>query len=168
MLDVQDHRELQAALLAMKSVERTVRNDINKTARGKLKPIWIEALSFNAGDRMAQRVIVAGARVAVTARQVRLMAATSRRPLRGGLIPDTQWTHVEFGANEREVEVTQRSRRGKPYTRTMTINRQFPARQKHGRIAFDAASHTGRQIVALWVGTIVDELKKVPGVEVVS
>ncbi len=166
MLDVQKSRELQAALLAMKSVDRSVRNDINKTARTRLKPIWTEALSFNARDRMSQAVIVKGSRVAVTARQVRLMAATSRRPLRGGLVPDQQWTNVEFGANDRKKTFKQRSRRGRTYERTATINRQFPQRSKNGRIAFDAASHTGTQLVALWVHSIVDELKKVPGAEV--
>ena len=116
-----------------------------------------------------QRVIAGGTRANASDRGVTLFAATRSRPLRGGLVPSFEWPGAEFGArSKRSKEFTQRSRAGRRYRRTMIVGRQFTGRQAHGMVAFDAASKVGTQLVAMWVHTVVDELKAVPSVEVVS
>lgn len=168
MLDIRESRELQATVLALRQADRTIRLAINKSSRSRLRPIWQQELAARARTRMEQRVIVAGARAVATDRGVQLHAATSRRPLAGGLVPAFEWAGVEFGARTQRVQVRQRSARGRIYTRPLTINRQFRGRQPHGSIAFDAASAAGTQIVALWVRGVVDELAAIPTVEVTA
>lgn len=166
MLDVRDSRELQATILALRGAQRSIRLDINKESRSRIRPLWQQALSARARDEMTRRIIVAGARATATDRGVTMHAATSRRPLSGGLVPAFEWAGAEFGARSRRVEVTQRSRAGRSYRRPLTINRQFPGRQQDGMVAFDAASEVGTKLVALWVHTVVDKLNEIPGVEV--
>lgn len=168
MLDVRDSRELQATILALRQAQREIRTGINKEARSRIRPLWQAELGRRARDEMTRRIIVAGARATASDRGVTMHAATSRRPLSGGLVPATEWAGAEFGARTRRVEVTQRSRAGNDYTRPLTINRQFPGRQQDGMVAFDAASEVGTRLVALWVHTVVDELRQIPAVEVVG
>lgn len=166
MLDVRGSRELQATVLALRQAQSDIRQDINKTARTQLRPIWQGELGARARTSMERKVILPGARVTASERGVTLYAATSRRPLAGGMVPSEDWPGVEFGAHTKRVQVRQRSRRGRVYTRPLWINRQFKGRQKNGMIAFNAASETGTKLVALWVHTVVDMLGKVPEVEV--
>lgn len=153
MLDVRGSRELQATILALRQAQRGIRLDINKDARGRIRPLWQSELN---------------ARATASDRGVTVHAATSRRPLSGGLVPSLQWAGAEFGARTKRVEVAQRSRAGRSYRRPLTINRQFPGRQQQGMVAFDAASEVGTKLVAIWVHTVVDGLQQVPAVEVVS
>jgi hypothetical protein len=159
MLDVRRSPELQAALLGLKQAERVVRLDINKDARKGLSPLWAEALRGNSETRLDDRVITKGARVAVGVRQVSLKAATSNRPLKGGLIPSRLWYAVEFGARRRQVQVQAVSPRGTAYSYTRTVNRQLPGRVRNGRVAFEAASGIGTKLVGIWLGTIVDAFR---------
>lgn len=168
MLDVRKSRELQATILALRGAQRQIRLGINKEVRSRIRPLWQQALNARARDEMTRRIIVAGARATASDRNVTVRAATSRRPLSGGLVPTWEWAGAEFGARTRRIEVTQRSRGGKPYTRKLTINRQFQGRQQDGMVAFDAASEVGTKLVAIWVHTVVDELGKIPAVEVVG
>lgn len=165
MLDVRDSRELQATILALKQAQRDIRLDINKTTRNKLRPLWEGEVRSRAHGRMAQRVELP-ARATFTDRGVKLTAATSGRPLRGGLAPSFQWQGVEFGMSPRRRTFTQHSRRGKPYQRTAWVGRQFRSRSQFGDIAFDAASQTGHVLVAMWVHTVIDELAAIPAAEV--
>lgn len=168
MLDVRGSRELQATILALRQTDREIRLGINKNARSRIRPLWRGELSARARTPLERRVILAGARATASDRGVQLIAASSGRPLSGGLIPSDDWPAVEFGADVHRIQVRQRSRAGRAYVRPLTINRQFYARQKDGMIAFDAASETGTQLVALWVHTVVDDLGNVPAAEVVS
>lgn len=168
MLDVRKSRELQATILALRQSRRDIRQGINKQARQTLNPLWKQELGARAHTRMAQRLILPGARVAATDRGVTLWAANSKRPLRGGAVPTYDWPGVEFGARSKRIEVQQRSRRGRTYRRPLWIDRQFPGRVPDGRIAFDAASEVGTRLVALWAHTVVDELANIPGAEVTN
>lgn len=169
MLDIKSSREIQATVLALRQSQRQIRVDINKTARGRIRPLWQSAVSGRAGTRLEQRVIAAGTRANASDRGVTLYAATRGRPLFGGLAPSIQWPAVELGMRtQRSKQFTQRSRRGRSYRRDMIVGRQFKRRQAHGMVAFDAASEVGTKLVAMWVRTVVDELKAVPAVEVVS
>lgn len=168
MLDVRKSRELQATILALRQAERGIRLSINKTARSRITPLWKAELNARARTSLQREIIASGARATASDRGVTMHAATSRRPLSGGLVPSYEWAGAEFGARNRVVEVTQRSRSGRSYRRPLTINRQFTGRQQHGMVAFDAASDSGTQLVALWVHDVVGEMAKIPGVEVVG
>ncbi|MFB4348479.1 hypothetical protein [Microbacterium sp. CR_7] len=168
MLDARGSREIQASIFALRQARRDIRLGINKNARSRIRPLWQSELNARARDEMTRRVIVAGARANASDRGVTVHAATSRRPLSGGLVPSVEWAGNEFGARSRRIEVTQRSRSGRSYRRPLTINRQFPGRQQHGMVAFDAASEVGTKLVAIWVHTVVDDLAQIPAVEVVG
>lgn len=159
MLDVRRSPELQAAILAMKSADRDLRRDIYAEARARLGGEWVPALRQRATTRMQEAILIKGARTRVGTDGFRMVAASSRRKLRGGLIPSEQWAGAEFGARARRVTVQTHSRKGKAYTVTKTINRQFPSRVKDGRVVFDAASALGTRLVALWVRAIVDRYR---------
>lgn len=159
MFDVQKSPELQAALLALKVAEREIRLDVNKDARGKLRPIWQQALAGRGATSLESRVIVQGATVSVGAKQITLKAATSKRPLSGGLVPASEWQGAEFGMTPKARTFTTHSSRGKAYTVTRQVGAQFRARTKHGRIAFDAASTTATALVGIWVRTVVDKFR---------
>lgn len=168
MLDVRNQRELQATILALHHAERGIRLGINKEARSRVRPLWQQALNGRAHNEMARRILVAGARATASDRGVTVHAATSKRPLSGGLVPADEWAGAEFGAYVYQVDVTQRSRAGRSYTRPLTIQKQFPRRQQQGMVAFDAASEVGTKLVAIWVHTVVDELNQIPAVEVTA
>lgn len=168
MLDVRGSRELQATILALRQSEREIRLNINKTARTRIRPIWQGELAARARTRLERRVIAQGARASATDRGVQLVAASSARPLSGGLSPAGDWPAVEFGANVKRIRVRQRSRSGRQYTRPLTVNKAFKSRQRYGMVAMDAASKTGTKLVAMWVRTVVDELAAIPGAEVSS
>lgn len=168
MLDINGSRELQATVLALRQAQREIRVDINKTARGRIRPLWQSAVSARARTRLQQRVIAAGTRANASDRGVTLFAATRSRPLKGGLVPSFEWAGAEFGMSPKPSQpFTQRSRRGRSYSRTMIVGRQFRGRTADGAVAFDAASEVGTKLVAMWVRTVVDELKAVPSVEVI-
>jgi hypothetical protein len=167
MLDVRKSRELQATILALRQAERGIRLNINKTARSTISPLWKSEINQRARTTLQREIIASGARATASDRGVTLYAATSRRPLSGGLVPSFVWGGAEFGPRSRVVDVTQRSRTGNRYTRPLTINRQFTGRQQQGMVAFDAASDVGTKLVALWVHDVVAELGKIPAVEVV-
>lgn len=156
MLDVRQSRELQAAILAMKAADRDLRLDIYKASRSELSSLWVPALQRRAATRMQEAVLVKGARIRVSTDGFSLLAATSRRALKGGLVPADEWAGSEFGARTRRAQIATHSRSGTPYTVEKMINRQFMARVREGRVAFDAASELGTIAVRVWVRTIVD------------
>lgn len=166
MLDIRGSRELQATVLSLRAAQRTIRTGINKNVRAKINPLWRGELAQRAHTPLEQLVVASGARATASDRGVTLYAATSRRPLSGGLVPSDNPWGVELGAHRRRVEVSQRSRSGRTYRRPLTVGAQFKPRQRDGMVAMDAASETGTRVVALWVHTVVDELAAIPGVEI--
>lgn len=155
MLDVRGSRELQAALLTIRTAERELRLDINKEARSEISSAWRESVLGFAESRTDVRILAQGARAQVGTRQVSLKAATSNRPLRGGLIPSKMWQAQEFGMRNYKKTITTTSRLGNKYQVTRTIGRQFPGRQRNGRVVFNAASLVVTRLVSIWVRTIV-------------
>ena len=155
MLDVRQSPELQAALLAFKLASRELKTTLRTGSRQAINAEWVPALTSRAGT-FQTKVLVKGARAKVGNEGFSLTAATSSKALSGGLIPSQQWAGAEFGATPKKQTITTRSRKGKAYTMTRTINRQFAARTKQGRVVFDAASTVGTTAVRLWVRAIVD------------
>lgn len=159
MLDVRKSPTLQAAVLGVHQANREIRTNINKNTRKQARPLWSQALASRAAGTRQNRVLVAGAKVTVSARGIGVRAATSSRPLSGGLVPSTEWHGDEFGMQNQKRSHTQKSRKGTSYTLTRMTGRQFKGRKKHGYVAFDAASEVGTRLVGIWVKTIVDEFR---------
>lgn len=168
LIDVRRSPELQAAILAMRRVGPDLRKAVFAASRREVNALWLPALQRRAGRSMDRAIIVKGARAAVRVDGFQLMAATSRRPLRGGLVPTEQWAGAEFGARTRRATFEQTSPRGKRYSVTKMVNRQFRGRQRDGQIAYDAASEVGTKTVAAWVTAIVQTLVNESQGEVVA
>lgn len=147
---------MQAAVLGMRQAQREVKNNINREARKRMKPEWTAALNRNAASRKERAVLVRGGRVTSSDRGIRLIGATSTRPLRGGLVPASQWAGFEFGMTPKVRTFQQRSPRGLTYTRSMVVGRQFGRRLRNGRVVFESASQVGTKLAGIWVRTIVD------------
>lgn len=159
-IDVNSSRELKAAVLAQRRANAEVRADVNATVRREIGGRWQSELNSRASTALEQRVILAGARARGGTDRFSLVAASSRRPLRNGLIPASQWAGAEFGARSRRATIQTRSPKGTPYRATKMLNRQFRGREYYGRIAFDAASAIGTWSVSQWVRFIVDAYKR--------
>src|ERR1700754_4090274 len=97
MLKVGDDSRLDAVILGLKLVERDVRNRINRTTRAELKPIWQQEMArqLSGKDRFTRTVLGKG--LVSGGNPPTLRAATSRRALSGGLVPDTDYFLAEFG-----------------------------------------------------------------------
>jgi hypothetical protein len=155
--------EFEAVALGFKLLPKELRRDLNATVRDVLNPIWrdelAERLSASGANRLDSAIFAKGARVAA-GNPARVMAATSRRPLRkgeGGLRPDTQGRSFEFGADDKGKTSTYeaRSSKGKPYKVTRRTRAGMPAQARAGRIVYPAWAHTAPRIVSLWVSLTV-------------
>lgn len=163
MLDVKRSPELQATILSLKQAERGVRLGINKQARSQVNPLWRSAVTGRARTTLQRSVIASGMRATASDRGVSLLAATSGRPLSGGLVPSANPWGAEQGSRIRR---TIASRKGITYP--LWTGKQWLERSPHGVVAYDAASEVGTKIVALWVNTVVDEFRAIRTVEIVG
>lgn len=155
MLSARGSRELRAAGLAMKLVERDARNSINRSMRSTMNPVWRRAVADRARTRLDQRVLNTGVRVAPGSPPV-LYAAGSTRALPGGLVPANTFYAVEFGADQDTVTTYQRrSAKGTTHQVTRHTSRQLPARRRQGRVVYPAAAELGPRLASLYVQTIV-------------
>lgn len=139
----------------MKAADRTLRSDINKATRAIFNPVWRAAVAEGAQSRMDSRVLVQGARISAGNPPV-AVAATSRRRLRGGLVPAQSWHAVEFGADRRVKRTYERiSPSGRPHEVTRRTRAQLPARTKGGRVVYAAFARVAPRVVSMWVQLIV-------------
>jgi hypothetical protein len=160
MIDAAQSPELTAAIIAVKRSQRELRNGINRLARSRMTPIWRSTLQGFGSQRRASIVLQKGARGEVGARSVRLVAATSTRALSGGLIPTYEWAGDEYGMTPKVRTFDTHSPKGTPYRVTKTVGRQYPKRQKKGRVVGPAAGDATRALVGLWVQTVVDGFRE--------
>jgi len=155
MLSARGSRELRAAGLALKLVERDVRNSINRSMRSTMNPVWRGAVAERARTRLDQRVLNTGVRVA-PGNPPALIAAGSTRALPGGLVPAATYYAVEFGADHDTVTTYQRtSPKGTRHTVTRHTSHQLPERRRQGRVVWPAAAELAPRLAALYVQTIV-------------
>lgn len=153
MIDVRKSRELQAVILLLKSAAAPARREMRAGARRELNKLWKPALQARARTRLQQQALVKGARGKVQSDTFTMLAATSRRPLSGGLVPDARWPGVEFGMTPRKAEVTIRGKQ-----RRQTVGKAFGAREKRGKVVYPVARAIAPKIVAAWVNGIVKGL----------
>ncbi len=155
--------DLSSAIADLSRTNAQLYNDIMKDAKDELEGAWIPALAARSTNAQDRSVIIAGAKAVVGSTGFFMFAAQSEAPLSGGFVPYKNWFAVEIGARNRKATFPQRSRKGKVYTVTKTINRGLPNRQKYPRVAYDASSEVGTELVRLWVRSIVGRYREVFG-----
>ena len=147
-------REVRAAILTMKRVTRDLRSDINRATREKMNPVWRGLVQVNATYKMDGLVLAKGARIKAGNPPV-AMAATSRRRLRGGLVPAEHWHAYEFGSARHRTTYTRRSKNGGSHQVTRVTTNQLPRRVPSGRVVFPSMAEIGPRLASLWVQLIV-------------
>jgi hypothetical protein len=138
---VGDDRALQAAVLAFRLADKGLRKEINDATRTTFNTPWRTGIEQRVTTPLERRVLLTGARIA-TSGDPTFVAASSKRALRGGLVPDTGWAGVELGADQnRKV--------GKRHT-----THQLPARRKRGPV-FNTLADMTHRAPRLWAQLIV-------------
>ena len=150
---------LRGVVLALKAVEKPVRAEISKETRGTMNPVWRDAVASRAATRMDAAVFGKGARIAA-GNPARAVAASSRRALSGGFVPDRDGRALEFGV-DRSKESTY-TRRGKHGTHQVTrhTRRGLPARNRRGRVVYPAFAEFGPRLTSMWVQIVVRNIHK--------
>lgn len=151
MLDVRGSEELQAVILALRQMDRTIRRNIFKYSRQAIAPDWKQEIAASSTTDLEQKVLLSGARADVSADRVRLVAATSKRKMRGGASPADIGHAVEFGAPWRRAEISATSSKGKRYGYTRTVNKQFKPRRARGHVAYPIAMRNVGRYASMWV-----------------
>ena len=99
-------REIQAVIIALKEAEPEIRKAVNAQSKKVILPVWrqaiAEATSISGGKNQKARakVLANTAKVTVGNKGVTLTAATTGKPLSGGLDGKTKWYALEFGADQ--------------------------------------------------------------------
>lgn len=152
---VEGPREAQAAVVALRSLDADTKKALNASVRSAVSPLWTGVVEANATSVMDSRVLAKGARVSVGLKP-QLVAATSTRAMRGGLIPADNWQRWEFGSH-RIGRSTYRttSRKGRSYQATRHTQHQMPDRAKGGRVLYPAIAEAAPRILALWAKTTI-------------
>lgn len=146
-------KELQAVILALKTLDRDTRKEIRTHTKGMAESAWKQALAENAQTRLEHRVLVATGRVRVSDQNVTLTSATVGRALPGGLQPKRDAAAVEFGADPAVVPYQAVSSRGKRYTVRRNTRAQLRPRNRTGYVVYPAAADIIPRIASLWIQT---------------
>lgn len=159
MLSARDSRAIRAAGLALKLVERDVRNAIRRSMRATMAPVWQSAVEERLGTRLDTAVLGSGVRVTPGNPPV-LIAAGSRRPIRRGtrgLVPADDYHALEFGVLPAKPTTYRRVNRkaGGTHTVTRNVRAGLPPRTPGGRVVYPAAAELAPRLAALFVQTVV-------------
>lgn len=155
MIDVRDDDRLKATVLVMKNIERPVVKEINTRTRTQMNPTWKGLVQTHASSPMDTRVLAKGARIK-PGNPPSLVAASSRRKLRGGFVPADQWAAFEFGADRNKTnKYKRRSKRGGTHDVQRHTARQLPSRIRKGRVVYPAVKEIAPRFASLWVQTVV-------------
>lgn len=140
-VSVGNDRALQAAVLAFKVADRDLRKRINDATRDTFNQPWRSGIAGRCSTRLEQRVLRPGARIAAGG-DPEFVAASSKRALSGGLVPDESWAGVELGADRSRTK-------GKRHT-----TRQLPSRRPKGPV-FNTLADMAHRAPQLWAQLIV-------------
>lgn len=147
-IDVRDSRELQAALLAIRSVPREIRAQIRKHTKAMAQPEWQEGVASRAKSKLDHKVLVKTARVAVRDTNVVLRSGAT------GKLKDLT-RPVEFGANRDQIEEYSGRRGSKRFKVRRHTARQMAWRRQEGRVVYPTAENLIPRFAALWVQTVI-------------
>jgi hypothetical protein len=159
-----ESKELQAAIIGLKLVDKELRREIIKRSRELILKDWNSAIgeeiSTVGGDIYATRLTMKNTRVKVGTQGFTLQAATrSKKQTSGGLIPSKQYYLAEFGANPKVVPVN--GRRGNTrYEYKRMVNTGFQKRTKNGRYGYKAAGKIMTRAIALYTQTALQMIYK--------
>lgn len=161
-VSARDITELRGAVLALKQVDRSIKNAINRATRSEVGAIWKDEVAGKVAGmpRVDQLVLGRGASVR-PGNPFTAKAANSNRPLSGGLVPNQKAKGFEFGTDNREKTstYTRKNRRNSgSHSVTRRTTRHLPQRHPNGRVIWPAAAETGPRVVSLWVQIIVREI----------
>lgn len=152
---------LKGVVLALKTMDKDVRNDITRTARSVISPEWVKAVEAKTAGMplIDQRVLGKGARV-TGGNPVRLVASTSKRALSGGLVPNDNSRGFEFGTDQRDKTSTYARTYpgGKRHQVTRRAGRHLPNRVRTGRAVFPAVAEVLPRFTSLWVQIVVRKI----------
>jgi len=154
-ISVRNSRELQATILALKSLDREVSANIRRFTRQLIVPEWQQGLRERAQSRAQIRVLADTGRATVSSQNISLKSASVGRSLAGGLNPKSSWAAFEFGANDVETTYTATSRRGVRFSVTRHTRRQLPSRSRTGWVVFPTAKDIIPRVAALWWQTTI-------------
>lgn len=154
-----ESKELQAAVLALKVIDKDLKKEVLKRTRELILKDWDAAVSDEistvGGDIYATRLTMRNTRVKLNAQGFSLQAATrGTKATSGGLIASENFYLAEFGANPKEVAV--KGRRGATqYNYKRTVNTGFQRRVKNGRYAYKAAGKIMNRTIALYTQSVI-------------
>jgi hypothetical protein len=154
VIDVGGSRELQANILALRQMDRTLRRSIYKATRENITPEWRQELYAESRGHLEERILAQPARANVTDSGVTLVTAQTSRKLSGGGSPLAIGHAAEFGATPHQAEITA-TRNGTTYTYKRRINTQFRRRKVGGHVAWPLAARLAARFAALWVQVTV-------------
>lgn len=140
--------ELRAAAVALRHADAEIRRGVSARMRGEMSPVWKAEVEQRAGG-LAARILTPGARIA-GGNPPQIIAASSKRKIGRGLIPDQHWPGYEYGANDSTRVVT--SSRGAKYRRH--VMRHLPKRGD-GRTLEPAARELLPRIASFWAQSVV-------------
>lgn len=153
---------LRAVSLALKLIPRQVRNDINRESRKMGNAAWRGVVNQNARTETDRLVLAKGARVK-PGNPLVLTAATSKRKLSGGLVPNDSGRAFEFGAKNRRGHVSTYDRRNRSGSGTHKVarhTRRGLPQPSSGRVIYESAAEIAPRISKLWVEIIVRNIYK--------
>lgn len=157
MIDVRDHRELQAVVLAMKRLEPTVKKDISKATRDELNPLWKSLVAANASSQFEAKLLVPGTRIAA-GNPPRAVAASSVRGIgkTKELKPAEHYWLAEFGGYSTDKTTYVRSEKdGGRHKVTRRTKTGLPKRIRKGRAVYPAFAEMAPRAVSLWTQIVI-------------
>lgn len=146
-------QELQATILALKTLDKETRKQIRTFTKAMVDTEWAKALNAEADTDLERAALVATGRVRVSDQNVTLTSATVGRRLAGGLLPKRDAGGVEFGAAKVAKTYQSTSPKGRRFSVTRETRNQLNARKKTGYVVYPAAAQIIPRIAALWIQT---------------
>lgn len=156
----QTNDTLKAVALALKLMPRKMRNDLNREVRKLGNDQWRPIVDSYSRNDLDRKVLAKGARVK-PGNPLVLTAASSKRALSGGLVPNEDAGAIEFGTKQPEkvTEYARAYKGGASHNVRRHTKRQLPRRSK-GRVIYAAAGEIAPRITSMWVQTIVRAIYK--------
>ncbi|ALJ20319.1 hypothetical protein [Microbacterium sp. No. 7] len=139
-------RDMRVLVEAVRSLDPEVRKQLRAHTKQVAQPLWKDELAQHTGTRLQNRVLTDTARVSVTDMQITLKTAQVGKVSSGAKASQLAGP-AEFGMSPSKT-VTQRSRRGRQYTRRMG-NVFGPPRRK-GYVFFPTVRAAIPRVASLW------------------
>ncbi|MFT4296529.1 MAG: hypothetical protein QM582_14065 [Micropruina sp.] len=140
---------LRASVLAMRQADSEIRRGVSARMRGELNPVWKAEVAKRAGGGLAAKVLNPGTRI-TGGNPPQLIAASSKRKIGNGLVPDRHWAGYEHGANDSTRVLT--STKGKRYKRH--VMRHLPGRGP-GRALEPAAREVLPRVASFYAQSVI-------------